>query len=141
MNAKIICLLLPSVLFGCATGPHGENCGLGVPGSISFVKDGSSSGTYCSVTGTYTNTSSSVVKPVVKLTAFDGSQNTLSQDTIYYDQILPGKQQVKNTHISVANNTGCSTLKQILIHEAYNNAGGKYVFRICGVDGRRLSWK
>ena len=135
MNEKILTTLILSgvIISGCATGPNGDNCGLGVQGEISFSKNGTN---YCQITGNYTNTSSGVVKPVVEITLFDESDNTLVQRTIYFDQILPGKKQEKSTPTTAP----CSKVRKALVQRAYNDTGGGYVFRICGVDGRSSSW-
>jgi hypothetical protein len=115
------------MLAGCATTP---GCGLLSPnGRIAFSLNRSDIG-YCEIIATYTNIAQHSVKPEINVYAFDSSDNTLGQSTIYFDYILPGKLQTK--HVFFSENI-CS-VKKLFITDATTYAGGGYAYTICGVN-------
>jgi hypothetical protein len=129
---RTLCLIsifvLAFTLAGCATTP---GCGLMSPnGRIAFSLDRSGFG-FCEITATYTNISNKIVKPLINVYAFDSSDNTLGQTTIFFDEILPGKLQ-RMQHVLFSENI-CS-VKKLFITNATTYAGGGYAYTICGVN-------
>lgn len=127
---RTLCLysivVLAFTLAGCATT---TGCGLLSPnGRIAFSLNRSGYG-YCELTATYTNTEQQSVKPEINVYAFDSSDNTLDQTTIYFDYILPGKLQAKQIFYS----KNICSVKKLFISNAIIDAGGKYGYTICGV--------
>lgn len=72
------------------------------------------------------------VKAVVEVIFFDRDNNTLAQTTVYFDPVLAGKKQVKESFA----HTRCEMIAKMVVLNAYEDFGNGYVRELPDIKGR-----
>lgn len=110
---RVLMLIALVVLGGCATADGGSvfaNRGH-VAMSLQHV-----SPTYCQINVKYMNLDPNVSRPWLEFQTFDADGNTLGSHLVSFDQILPGKHQVKEDAVGMH----CSRVKSAVFTRAYD---------------------
>ena len=110
---RVLMLIALVVLGGCAAADGGSV--FANRGQVSMTLQHVSVG-YCQINVKYTNLDANVSRPWLEFQTFDADGNTLGSHLVSFDQILPGKHQVKQDAVGMH----CSKVKAAFFTRAYD---------------------
>lgn len=146
MCRKIMLLAVVVLISGCGTVERynqimtGAGCGLdSINGGLTvqskpFLDSGHT------ILFTYENKSNGIVKPQISTIFYDANGNTLSERTVYFNNIDPGRSQLV-TEIIISNGQPIKTMKVLEAVDRNRCRRSSECGRICGVYESTFTWK
>jgi hypothetical protein len=145
---SIMIIAIVSLFWGCGSFERvdrimkGAGCGFAsVSGKLTISRiDSEATNTTKKLRYIYENTSDGVVKPMLAVIVFDAEGNTLGEQTVYFNNINPGRKQEVEEFLYAKNLVKRAKVLEAVDVNRCGYSSSKDCGRICGVYGRESTW-